>query len=212
MSRKAIRPANGVIRSPQRLAVIWTNKKTYGRCELMKAYALIAFDVPDNKAGDFSKELKLAGNDVENYDILKIMPKEDITLESCRFPQKLINLLNISGIKSIADLEQYTFNRIVRLFIRNDIDNRQRTAYLECIINTLKILGLSLSQNGEDNLIELSDCNLSLQTLKMLRKAGYYYLQDIADSAQFKVLRDIGRESQQIIEDKMKENGVWYVG
>lgn len=177
----------------------------------MKMYALIAFDVPNNKAGDLSKELNLAVNNVENYDILKIIPKKDITFDNCRFPHKLRNLLIINGIKKVTDLEQYTFNRIVRLFIRNGIDNRQRTAYLECIINTLKILGLALSQNGEDNLIELSDCNLSLQSLKRLNKAGYYYLQDIADSTQFRVLKEIGRGSQQIIEDKMKENGVWYI-
>ena len=87
----------------------------------MKMYALMAFDVPDNKAGDFSKGLNLAVENVENYDVLKIIPKEEITLESCRFPHKLINLLNISGINCIADLEQYTFQRLVRLLIRYGI-------------------------------------------------------------------------------------------
>lgn len=216
MSRKAIRPANGVTRSLQLLTVTLANiqKITYGRCELMKAYALIAFDVPDNKARDFSKGLNLALENFENYDVLKIIPKEEITLESCRFPHKLINLLNISGINSIADLEQYTFQRLVRLFIRNGIEGRQRTVYLEYIIKTLKSLGLSLSQSEENNLIELNDCGLSQQMLKRLNKAGYYYIQDIADSTQFIVsqIKGIRSRSQQILEDKMKENGVWYVG
>ncbi len=179
----------------------------------MKMYALIAFDVPDNKAGDFSKGINLAVDNVENCDILKIMPKEEITLENCRFPYNLINLLNINGIKRIVDLEQYTFQWLVRLFIRNGIEGRLRTAYLECIINTMNNLGLSLSQSEENNLIELNDCGLSQQILKKLNNAGYYYLQDIADSTKFRVsrIKGIRSRSQQILEDKMKENKLWYV-
>lgn len=179
----------------------------------MKTYALISFDIPDDSAENFLKGLNLAGNDVENYDVLKIISKEEVTFDDCCFPCKLRNLLIISGIKKVADLEQYTLQRLVRLFIRKGIEGRQRAAYLECIIKTLKTLGLSLSQNGEDDLIELNDCNLSPQMLKRLNDAGYYYLQDIADSTQFRVSKIKGiRGSQQIIEDKMKENGLWYAG
>lgn len=180
----------------------------------MKAYALISFDVPNDSAENFPKGLNLAGNNVENYNVLKIISKEEVTFDDCCFPCKLRNLLIISGIKKVADLEQYTFKRLVRLFIRNGIESRQRAAYLECIIKTLKILGLSLCQNGEDDLIELNDCNLSPQMLKRLNDAGYYYLQDIADSTQFRVsqIKGIKRGSQQILENKMKENGLWYVG
>ena len=180
----------------------------------MRMYALIAFDVPDNKAEDFSNGLNLAVDNVENCDILKIIPKEDITFDNCRFPHKLRNLLNISGIKRVMDLEQYTFQRLVRLFIRNGIEGRERTAYLECIITTLKILGLSLSQSEENNLIELNDCGLSQQMLKRLNKAGYYYLQDIADSTKYRVsqVKGIRSRSQQILEDRMKESELWYIG
>ncbi len=179
----------------------------------MKKYALISYDVPDDKAENSANELNLTENNVENCSILKIMSKEEITFDDCRFPYELRNLLIINGIKKVADLEQYTFQRLVRLFIRKDIEGRQRAAYLECIIKTLKILGLSLCQNEEDDLIELNDCNLSPQMLKRLNDAGYYYLQDIADSTQFRVSQMKGiRGSQQIIEDKMKENGLWYVG
>lgn len=179
----------------------------------MKAYALISFDIPDDSAENFLKGLNLAGNNVENYNVLKIISKEEVTFDDCCFPCKLRNLLIISGIKKVADLEQYTFKRLVRLFIRNGIEGRQGAAYLECIIKTLKTLGLSLSQNGEDDLIELNDCNLSPQMLKRLNGAGYYYLQDIADSTQFRVSQIKGiRGSQHIIEEKMKENGLWYVG
>lgn len=180
----------------------------------MKKYALISYDVPDDKAENSTKELNLIENNVENCNILKIISKEEITFDDCRFPYELRNLLIISGIKKVVDLEQYTFKRLVRLFIRKGIEGRQRGAYLECIIKTLKTLGLSLSQNGEDDLIELNDCNLSPQTLKRLNNAGYYYLQDIADSTQFRVsqVKGIRHGSRQILEDKMKENGLWYVG
>lgn len=180
----------------------------------MKKYALISYDVPDDKAENSANELNLTENNVENCSILKIMSKEEITFDDCCFPCKLRNLLIISGIKKVADLEQYTFQRLVRLFIRKGIEGRQRTDYLECIIKTLKTLDLSLCQNEEDNLIELNDCNLPPHILKRLNNAGYYYLQDISDSTQYRVskIKGIRCGSQQIIEDKMKENGLWYVG
>lgn len=179
----------------------------------MKTYALISFDVPDDRVENLPKGLNLSGSNIENYDVLKIISKDEINFDDCRFPYELIDMLMISGIKRVADLEQYSFQWFIRLFIRNGIDDNQRMVYLEYIIKTLKILGLSLCQNEEDDLIELNDCNLSPQTLKRLNNAGYYYLQDIADSTQFRVSKIKGiRGSQQIIEDKMKENGLWYVG
>lgn len=179
----------------------------------MKTYAFISFDVPDDSAENFPKGLNLAGNNVENYNVLKIISKEEVTFDDCRFPCKLRNLLIISGIKKVADLEQYTFKRLVRLFIRNGIESRQRAAYLECIIKTLKNFGILLNYS-DDNLIDLCDCDLSPKMLKRLNNAGYYYLQDISDSTKFGVSRinGINRINQQILEEKMKENGLWYVG
>lgn len=52
----------------------------------MKMYALISFDIPDDSAENFLKGLNLAGNNVENYDVLKIISKEEITFDDCRFP------------------------------------------------------------------------------------------------------------------------------
>lgn len=52
----------------------------------MKMYALISFDIPDDSAENFLKGLNLVGNNVENYDVLKIISKEEITFDDCRFP------------------------------------------------------------------------------------------------------------------------------
>lgn len=181
---------------------------TYGRCEFMKMYALISFDVPDDSTENFP-----TGSNVENYDVLKKISKEEITFDDCRFPYELRNLLMIRGIKKVADLEKYTLERLIRLLNRKCLEARQRNAYFECIIKTMDILGLSLCQNEENDLIKLDDCNLPPQILKRLNNAGYYYLQDIADSTQFGISRIKGiRGSQHIIEEKMKENGLWYAG
>lgn len=180
----------------------------------MKIYALISFDVPDDEMRNIPQKIDLVKNNIENYGILKVISKSDITFDDCRFPYKLKDLLKTSGIKKVADLEQYTLQRLVRLFIRRGIKERDRTKYLECIVYTLKALGLSLSQNSEDNLIKLNDCNLSPQMLKKLNNAGYYYLQDIADSSKFRVsqIRGINSSGQHIIEDKLEEYGLWYAG
>ena len=174
----------------------------------MKKYALISYDVPDDKAENSVNELNFIENNVENCSILKIMSKEEITFDDCRFTYELRNLLMISGIKKVADLEKYTLERLIRLLNRKCLEAQKRNAYFECIIKTMDILGLSLCQNEENDLIKLDDCNLSPQIIKRLNNAGYYYLQDIADSTHFSVSNIKGiRGSQQIIEEKMRENG-----
>ncbi len=67
----------------------------------MKKYALISYDVPDDKAENPANELNFIENNVENCKILKIMSKEEITFDDCRFPCELRNLLIINGIKKL---------------------------------------------------------------------------------------------------------------
>lgn len=159
----------------------------------------------------FQERLTLTGSEDAVFAVLSAVPLKELYIAECCFPQALIRCLNDNDIYYICDFNGYSlsqiFNMLNRKFCYDEIKK-----FLCFIYNAMKKYRISYADKNIDSMIPLDECGMSARTVNSLTHAGYVYIQQIASHTRDEIrkIRNFGTVSQNDLEQKMIEYGIWY--
>lgn len=159
----------------------------------------------------FQEHLTLTESEDAVFSVLNAVPLKELYVAECEFPQSLVRCLNDNDIYYICDFNVYKLSQIFNMLSRK-FRYEEVKKFLSLIHNAMKKYRFSYADKNIDSMIPLDECGMSARTVNSLTRAGYVYIQDVAFHTKDEIcrVRNFGKVSQNELEQKMIEYGIWY--
>lgn len=180
----------------------------------MKLNIIIEIDLSEKDKLFYENELleflneRLNINKTDNIKVLSAGVIDAVTISECDLPNNLIKCLHENGIIYLYDLQRFRYFKIYDILDKEFFNGE----YKELLCLTMKEYGVNFFDIDIDSLIPVNDCGLSARVVTSLTRRGFVFLQDLTHFTRNQVLktRYFGEKSQEELEEKLIEYGLWY--